>query len=172
MLWEVWRDTDVEISSDWGNSKWFHRKQCTAMATEGRIGCYKLNDQKCGRRMLQTEDGEQGSEAAKLGLWSRNTEECCCSVAKSSLTLCDPRGSSTQGFLVLHYLSVCSNSGPLSQWCHPTISSSATSSSFAFNLSQHQGLFQWVGFLHQVAKVLELQLQHHSFQWIFRVDFL
>ena len=42
----------------------------------------------------------------------------------------------------------------------------------AFNLSQHQGLFQGVGFSHQVAKVLELQLQHQSFQWIFSVDFL
>ena len=42
----------------------------------------------------------------------------------------------------------------------------------AFNLSQHQGLFQWVSSLQQVAKVLELQLQHQSFQWIFRTDFL
>ena len=42
----------------------------------------------------------------------------------------------------------------------------------AFNLSQHQGLFQWVSSLHQVAKVLELQLHHQSFQWIFRADFL
>ena len=41
-----------------------------------------------------------------------------------------------------------------------------------FNLSQHQGLFHWVGSLHQVAKVLEFQLQHQSFQWIFRTDFL
>ena len=39
----------------------------------------------------------------------------------------------------------------------------------AFNLSQHQGLFQWVSSSHQVAKLLELQ--HQSFQWIFRVDF-
>ena len=39
-----------------------------------------------------------------------------------------------------------------------------------FNLSQHQGLFQWVSVSHQVAKVLELQLQHQSFQWIFRTD--
>ena len=38
----------------------------------------------------------------------------------------------------------------------------------AFNLSQHQGLFQRVSSSHQVAKVLELQLQHQSFQWIFR----
>ena len=41
-----------------------------------------------------------------------------------------------------------------------------------FNLSQHRGLFQWVCSLHQVAKVLEFQLQHQSFQWIFRTDFL
>ena len=42
----------------------------------------------------------------------------------------------------------------------------------AFNLSQHQGLFQWVDSSHQLAKVLELQLQHQSFQWILRTDFL
>ena len=42
----------------------------------------------------------------------------------------------------------------------------------AFNLSQHQRLFKWVGSSHQVAKVLEFQLQHLSFQWIFRMDFL
>ena len=67
-------------------------------------------------------------------------------------------------------LGVGSNSCPLSQWCHPTISSSIVPSPPALNLSQHQGLFQWVGSLHQEAKVLELQ--HQSFQWIFRVDFL
>ena len=43
---------------------------------------------------------------------------------------------------------------------------------FAFSLSQHQGHFQRVGFSHQVAKVLGLQLQHQSFQRIFRMDFL
>ena len=42
----------------------------------------------------------------------------------------------------------------------------------ALNLSQHQGLFQWVSSSHQVAKALELQPQHQSFQWVFRVDFL
>ena len=41
-----------------------------------------------------------------------------------------------------------------------------------FNLSQHQGLFQWVSSLHQVAKVLGFQLQHQSFQWIFKTDIL
>ena len=51
---------------------------------------------------------------------------------------------------------------------HPLLSPSSP----AFYLFQHQGLFQWVSSSHQMAKVLELQLQHQSFQWIFRVDFL
>ena len=63
---------------------------------------------------------------------------------------------------------VYSNSCPLSQWCHPTISSP---SSPALNLSQHQGFFKWVSSSHQVAKVLEFQLQHQSFQWTPRVIF-
>ena len=63
------------------------------------------------------------------------------------------------------------NSCSLSWWYHPT-SHPLSSPSPALNLSQHQGLFQWVGCLRQVAEVLELQLQHQSFQWIFRTDFL
>ena len=42
----------------------------------------------------------------------------------------------------------------------------------AFSLSQDQGLFQWVSSSYQVAKVLEFQFQHQSFQWIFRTNFL
>ena len=64
---------------------------------------------------------------------------------------------------------VCSNSCPLCQWCHPTISSSPAPFSSCPQFPQHQVLFQWVSSLHQVARVLELQ--HHSFRWIFRVDF-
>ena len=48
---------------------------------------------------------------------------------------------------------IYSNSCPLSQWCHPTISSLSSPSPPTFNLSQHQGLFQWVSSSHQVAKV-------------------
>ena len=44
-------------------------------------------------------------------------------------------------------------------------------SPLAFSLSQHQGLFQWVSSSHHVAEVLELQLQHQSFQWIFLISF-
>ena len=42
----------------------------------------------------------------------------------------------------------------------------------ALNLSQHQGLFKWVSSSHHMAKVLEFQLQHQSFQWTFRTDLL
>ena len=71
----------------------------------------------------------------------------------------------------------CSKSCLSSQWCHPTISSSVVPYPPAFNLCQHQGLFQWVSSSHQVAKVLEFQLQHQSFQRIFmtvsfRIDWL
>ena len=45
-------------------------------------------------------------------------------------------------------------------------------SPLAFNISQHQNLFRWVSSSHHVAKILEFQLQHQSFQWIIRTDFL
>ena len=51
---------------------------------------------------------------------------------------------------------------------HPLLSPSPP----AFSLSQHQGLFQWVSSSHQVAKLLEFQLQHQSFQWTPRTDLL
>ena len=65
-----------------------------------------------------------------------------------------------------------SNSCPLSWWCYPTISSYVVPFSFCLQSFPAWGLFQWVSSSHQVAKVLKLQLQHQSFQWIFRVDFL
>ena len=58
--------------------------------------------------------------------------------------------------------------GDVIQPSHPLLSTSPP----ALSLSQHQRLFQWVSSSHQVAKVLELQLQHQSFQWIFRTDFI
>ena len=67
---------------------------------------------------------------------------------------------------------VCSDSCLLSWWCHQPPHPLSSPSPPTFSLSQCQGLFQWVGSSHQVAKVLELHLQHQSFQWIFKVDFL
>ena len=63
---------------------------------------------------------------------------------------------------------VYSDSSPFSQWCHPTNSSSVVPFSSCLNLFQHQGLFQWVSSLHQVAT----GVQHQSSQWIFRTDFI
>ena len=62
----------------------------------------------------------------------------------------------------------CSNSGPLSRWCHPTMSPSVISFSSCLQSLPASGSFS----MSQLAKVLEFQLQHQSFQWIFRTDFL
>ena len=95
------------------------------------------------------------------------------SVAQSCPALCNPMDCSTPG------LPVHSQLPELAQthlhWVSDSIQSSHSLSSPsppAFSLSQHQDLFQWVSSLHQVAKVLEFQLLHQSFQWIFRTDFL
>ena len=114
--------------------------------------------------------GQRGSCHLRTHSFSYSFPNCCCCVAKLCLTLCDPKDCSTPGFPDLHCPQVCSNSCPLSDAIQPSHLLPFPSPP-ALHLSQHQGLFQWVGPLHQVAKVLELQLQHQSSQWIFRVDF-
>ena len=94
-------------------------------------------------------------------------------VTHSCLTLCKPMDSSTLGFPVHHQLLELLQTpvhwvGDVIQSSHPLLSPSPP----AFNLSQHQGLFQGVPSSHNMAKVLEFQLQHQSFQGIFRIDFL
>ena len=96
------------------------------------------------------------------------------SVAQSYPTFCDPMDCSMPGLPVhcqlpelaltqVHWISdAIQSSNPLPSPSPP-----------AFSLSQHQGLFQWISSSHQVTKVsaLEFQLQHQSFQWIFRTNF-
>ena len=97
--------------------------------------------------------------------------DICCSVAKSRPILCDPMDCNTPGSSVLHYFSgVCSKLYPLSQRCCLTISVSVTPFSFCLQSFPDSGSFPVHQLLHQVAKVLELQ--HQSFQWILRADFL
>ena len=95
-----------------------------------------------------------------------------CSATKPCLTLCNPMDGSMTGFPVLHYLLEFSQTHV--HWVSDAIQPShpLSTPSPAFNYSQQQDPFQWVSSLHQEAKVLELQLQEQSFQWIFRVDFL
>ena len=87
------------------------------------------------------------------------------SSAQLCLTLCDPMNCSMPGFPVHHQLPELAQTqlhrvSDAIQPSHPLLFPSSP----AFNLSQHQGLFKWVSSSHQVAKVLEFQLQHQSFQ--------
>ena len=92
---------------------------------------------------------------------------CYCPAVKLCLTLCNSMDCSTPGLLSFtiswHLLKFMSTESVMLS--HPLLPPSP----LAFNLSQHQGLFQWVSSSHQVAKVLEFQLQHPFFQWIFRI---
>ena len=97
---------------------------------------------------------------------------CCYSVTQLCLTIFDPMDCSIPAFPVLHYLLgllklMSTMDGDAIQPFHPLSSPSPP----ALNLSQHQGLFQWVSSSHQVAKVLDLLLQHQPFPWILRTDF-
>ena len=88
-------------------------------------------------------------------------------------TLRDPMNRSMPGLPVHHQLPESTQThvhrvGDAIQPSHPLSSPSLP----ALNLSQHQALFQWVSSSHQVAKVLEFQLQHQSFQWTPRTDLL
>ena len=94
------------------------------------------------------------------------------SVIQACPTFCHPMDCSMTGLHVHHQLLKFTQSyvhwvGDATQTSHPLSSPSP-----ALNLSQHQGLFKWVSSLHQVAKVLEFQLQHQFFQWTLRTDLL
>ena len=93
------------------------------------------------------------------------------SVAQSCPTLCDPMNRSTPGLHVHHQLPEFTQIhvhrvSDSIQPSHPLLSPSPP----ALNPSQHQGHFQWINSSPEVAKVLEFQLQHQSFQWISRTD--
>ena len=89
------------------------------------------------------------------------------SVAQSCLTVCNTMNRSMPGLPVHHQLPEFTQThvhqvGDAIQPSHPLSSPSPP----APNPSQHQDLFQWVNSSHEVAKVLEFQPQHQSFQWI------
>ena len=95
------------------------------------------------------------------------------SVAQSCPTLCNPMNCSTPGLPVHHQLPESTQTQV--HWVSDAVQPShPLSSPFppALNLFRHQGLFKWVSSLHQVAKVLEFQLQHQSVQWTPRTDLL
>ena len=97
----------------------------------------------------------------------------CCSVTQSYPTLCDPMDCSMPGYPVLHHLPEFAPThihwvNDAIQPFHPLLPPSPP----VLNLSQHQGIFQWVSSSHQVVKVLELQLQLNECSGLssFRID--
>ena len=99
------------------------------------------------------------------------TSESVSSVAQLCPTLCNPMNRSTLGLPVHHQLPESTQThvhwvGDSIQPSHPLSSPSPPT----LNLAQNQGLFQWVSTSHQLAKALEFQLQHQSFQWTSRTD--
>ena len=94
------------------------------------------------------------------------------SVAQSCPTLCDPMNHSTSGLPVHHHLPEFTQTMSTESVMPSSHLILLSPSPPALNLSQHQGLFKWVSSSHQVAKGLEFQLQHQSYQWTPRTDLL
>ena len=93
------------------------------------------------------------------------------SVAQPCPTLCDPMNHSTPGLPVHHQLPESTQTHV--HWVGNAIQPSKSSVVPFSSCPQFlPGIFQWVSSSHQMAKVLELQLQHQSFQWTPRIDFL
>ena len=122
--------------------------------------------------------GGNGSTESKIKSLSKVTLPVSGTVQFSSVaqlcpTLCNPMNRSTPGLPVHHQLPEFTQT--LVNWVSDAIQAShplSSSSPPAPNPSQHQGLFQWVNSSHEVAKVLEFQPQHQSFQWTPRTDLL
>ena len=142
-----------------------------------KIGNISLSWKSSVMPLLQSEKSQVSSQAHIVlikftSIWFSFAFSQFSSVTQSCPTLCDPMDCNTPGFPVHHQLLEHAQAhvhwvGDAIQPSHPLLSPSS-----AFNLSQHQGIFQGFSSSHQVAKVLELQLQHQSFQWVFRTDFL
>ena len=134
-------------------------------------------DVESGKRRVHSKCKEKGGIApfryslrASLFISVPSVLSCCCLVT-TSCPDSDSRDCSTPGSSVSHYLPEFAQThvhrvGDAIQSSPSLLCPSPP----ALNLSKHQGLFQGVGSSHWVAKVLELQ--HQSFQWVFRVDFL
>ena len=139
---------------------------------------WKVKVKSCSRVQLFVTPWTAAYQAPPSMGFSRQEYWSGGSVGQSCPTLRDPMNHSTPGLPVRHQLPEFTQTHvhrvrDAIQPSHPLLSPSPA----APNPSQHQGLFQWVNSSHEVAKVLEFQLQHQSFQWTpglisFRMDWL
>ena len=134
------------------------------------INTFLINN---GDKSIQLCRGKLWTLNRTLKVLSQSVSQSASSVVQSCLTLCDPMNHSTPDLLVYRQLPGFTQThvhrvSDAIQPSHPLLSPSPP----APNPSQHQGLFQWVNSPHEVAKVLEFQLQHQSFQWTPRTDLL
>ena len=149
------KSRSLNLSQLWGNFRWWQ--------------AWKLPWELVEKRGIQVKQMKACKDQHNLPSHSVQFS----SVTLSCPTLCDPMDCSTPGLPVHHQCLELAQIhvhwvGDAIQPSHPLSSPSPPT----FSLSQHQGLFQWVSSSNQIAKVLEFQLQHQSFQWIFRTDFL
>ena len=153
--WEYWCAAVHGVAKSWTwLSNWTELTTFYSFIVDGYLGCFPglivLLGYKCGIAVNFQFRWFSLSVVSLCDPWT--------AARQASLSIANSEFTQTR----VHWVrDAIQPSHPLSSPSLPT-----------FNLSQGQGLFKWVSSSHQVAKVLELQLQHQSFQWIFRTDFL
>jgi len=136
---------------------------------------YKMITNMCKHtiKMLQCCDGKKSKNGLSIGNWLSKQRFSSVQSLSRVWLFATPWMAARQASLSI----INSQSPPKTHvhWVSDGIQPShplSSPSPPALNLSQHRGLFKWVSFSHQVAKVLEFQLQHQSFQWTPRTDLL
>ena len=151
---------------DW---EWNLGKTLLYMVSRGR-GSSEKSRNSHRRRENPDIQGHRNPRRRSPSVFKRGVDNFS-SVSQSCPTLCDPMNCSMPGLPVHHQLPESTQThvhwvDDAIQPPHPLLSPSLPT----LNLSQHQGFFKWISSSHQVAKVLEFQLQHQSFQWTPRTD--
>ena len=182
MIWSKWPSFCASVylsdgeSITWTSGEWLcQNNQITAVNVicklkKAQIKVYQLSQNKWAA--LGYPRWRKGI-AMSLTINELNNLRCSFQFSHSVMSLFKPMDCSMPGLPVHHQLPEFTQTHV--HWLRDAIQPShplSSPSPLAFDLSQHQGLSKWVTSSHEVAKVLEFQFQHQSFQWTFRTDFL